>query len=414
MCAYRNIHIYYYGANRHSFSCDRKDLRAGQANEISCLAGPIVIALFVTHAFLRFVKVSLLSPDGWQWSFLFSINADEIGLSIGRIALIGVIIAAGLAKLGRYFIPYNFWKPFHFLLYAAIPVGFIHALIKGDDIIEFPYNIIFYILVITFFIAFFYRMYYLIRRNKRFIRSFSGSSKETHDTSTLYFKKEGTDDSFSQRAPGQFAVIRYLKSGSWSEPRPFTISSEPGSDEISLTIKKTGKFTTGIHSIDKDTKVLCEGPYGIFYPDLKQEEKLIFIAGGVGITPFLSILRHVNKRKENCDITLIWSVKTREDIIAKDELQKISGNLKDKLKIIVFITRENKPESEKNVNDFESDNFMYEYGRMNQKAYKKYVHGNNPSVYLCGPQPMQKAVLNDLKNYQGIKPASVKRELFFW
>ncbi len=378
------------------------------------LAGPVVIILFISHAILRFVKASLLSPDGWQWPFLLHINADDIGLSLGKIALAGVIVAAGLAKLGRYFIPYNFWKPFHFILYAAIPIGFTHAVIKGDDIIEFPYNIIFYVLSGIFLISFIYRMHYLYKRKEHFIWSLSDAEKETHDTNTFYFKREGAIDSFRQRLPGQFAVIRYFKSGKWSEPRPFTISSEPGSDGFSLTIKKTGKFTSGIHSLEKGTKVLCEGPYGIFYPHFKREKKLVLIAGGVGVTPFLSILRHINKTKEDCDVTLLWSLKTREDIIAKDELEKIFTELKGRLKIIIILTREKKPEPGKESEVLQSDNFVYEYGRMNEKNIEKYIKGDDSSVYLCGPQQMQVFVLAALKKYPGMKPASVKREMFFW
>lgn len=378
------------------------------------MAGPIVIILFISHAVLRFTKVSLLSPDGWQWPFLLHINADDIGLSLGKIALAGAILAAGLAKLGRYFVPYNFWKPFHFLLYAAIPIGFAHARIKGDDIIEFPYNIIFYILAGIFLISFIYRMNYLYRRNELFIWDFANASRETHDTNSFYLKREGTKHFFGRRVPGQFAVIRYLKSGTWSEPRPFTISSEPGSDRISLTIKNTGKFTSGMHSLEKGTKVMCEGPYGIFYPDFKREKKLVFIAGGVGITPFLSILRHIKKVKEDCDVTIIWSVKTHGDIIAKDELEKISGELSGRLKIIIIITRENKPEPGKESEVLQSDSLVYEYGRMNENIFKKYIKGSDSSVYLCGPQRMQAFVLTALKKYLGIKPASVKREGFFW
>ncbi len=378
------------------------------------MAGPLAVFLFISHALLRFVKTSLLSQDGWQWSFLFSVNTDDIGLNIGKIALAVVILAAGLAKLGRYFIPYNFWKPLHFLLYAAIPIGFVHALIKGDDLIEFPYNYVFYILTIIFFISFTYRMYYLAVRKKHFITVFEDAYRETHDTSTFYFKREAGDDSFSRRMPGQFAVVRFLKSGSWSEPRPFTVSSEPGADRISLTVKNTGRFTAGIHFLEKGAKVLCEGPYGIFYPDFKQEKNLVLIAGGVGITPFLSILRHINKEKENCKITLIWSVKTPEDIIAEDELRKISSDLKGRLKTIIFITRQDKHKPGEADEFIENDLFVFEYGRMNENTFKNHINENNSSFYLCGPEQMQKSVLTSLKEYRGIKPASVKRERFFW
>ncbi len=378
------------------------------------LSGPVVTGIFIIHAVLRFTKVSLLAPDGVQWAFLYRLDLNDIGLTFGKIALAGIIVGAGLARMGRYISSYNFWKPFHFILYAAIPAGFIHAGISGDDIEKFPYNIVFYLLLALFCVTFLNRIYYLYRRKARFIWNFTGSKSENHDTRSLYFERGEGHGPFESRKPGQFALIRYFRSGKWSEPRPFTVSSEPGSDRIALTIKKAGKFTSQIHLLEKETSVLLEGPYGVFSPDFKHEKNLLLIAGGVGITPFLSILRHINRSGEECRATLLWSVKSHDDIIAKDEFEKMSANLGDKLKIVIIITRENSTEAGKEKTYSDKANIVYEYGRINKDIIEKYIEKVSPNIYLCGPKPMQSFVLGALEKYRGIKPASVKRELFFW
>ena len=378
------------------------------------ISGPVVAGLFVSHGVLRFIKSAMLSPDGIDWSFMFYLNQGQTGLNLGKIALLGLLMGAGCAKLGKYFLPYKIWKPAHYILYAAIPAGFIHARIKGDDIVEFPYNIIWTLLAVSFTAIVFYRGYYLVSRNKKFTRYISKIKPETHDTKTFYLEKKHGEESLESGLPGQFAVIRVRHGNRWGEPRPFTISSAPGEDCFSLTIKKTGRFTSLLHSLHKNTQVLFEGPYGIFSPDFEQEKKLFLIAGGVGITPFLSMLRHINQTKEDCDITLLWSLKTRDDIIAGDELEKISEALNGKLKIVIIITREDSPEAGEKSEDHHSDNIVYEYGHMNQKIIGRYINSIDSSVYLCGPQAMQRFILKTLKKYPGIKPASVKRERFFW
>lgn len=140
---------------------------------------------------------------------------------------------------------------------------------------------------------------------------------------------------------GQFAFFRFYadknKAKISTEEHPFTIASNPNSDYLGIIVKNLGDFTGALANLAKGTKVVVDGPYGNFIPDNKHESKnegYLFIAGGIGITPFLSILASFDEKEllKTTRCTLIWSVKTKKDLIYKEYLE----NLAEKYKLFTF------------------------------------------------------------------------------
>jgi predicted ferric reductase len=92
--------------------------------------------------------------------------------------------------------------------------------------------------------------------------------------------------------PGQFAWLRLVKGPLRAEEHPFTVSSaEQDRPTVEFTIKHTGDWTERLRSLEQGDLVYVDGPYGSFTPDLRSRRGLVLIAGGVGITPMMSILR---------------------------------------------------------------------------------------------------------------------------
>jgi predicted ferric reductase len=108
------------------------------------------------------------------------------------------------------------------------------------------------------------------------------------------------------------------------EAHPFTISSAPGDGALSFHIKELGKntFTGRLHTLAlKNPSVLnqvqLEGPYGDPDLDISNYERVVLIAGGVGITPIMAILRQAlaDGQHRSCkDIRVIWVVRQRKDL----------------------------------------------------------------------------------------------------
>jgi NAD(P)H-flavin reductase len=229
---------------------------------------------------------------------------------------------------------------------------------------------------------------------------------EDHDTYSLYL--EGSDEGFSHRKAGQYASIRLMRAEGWSEPHPFTISGAPEDSLLRLTIKKEGRFTSSIPDLKPGDPVKCMGPLGVFCKDVDAKPTIIMIAGGVGITPFLSVMRHFRNIKSGNRAILFWANKTMEDVFCLDEVKEMTRALN--LTIINCLSRED--DVSRHVQP-QYPGVLYEKGRLNTDILKKYGITKEASFYLCGPPPMMDAVLEALQTL-GVEPSSVEREKFSW
>ncbi len=227
---------------------------------------------------------------------------------------------------------------------------------------------------------------------------------ENHDTTSLYL--EGDDERFKKRRAGQWASIRVFREGEWSEPHPFTISCAPEDEILRFTIKKEGVFTSSIPELQPGTPVRVEGPFGVFCRDIEKRREIAMIAGGVGITPFLSVLRYFRNVHAKNRVTLFWTNKTIEDVFAADELKGMTRELN--LKIVHTLSRE------KDVVTYFQDEYpsvLYVPGYATREVFQKHLYFPGTSFYLCGPPKMQESILGELEAC-GMDPKSVEREHF--
>ncbi len=234
--------------------------------------------------------------------------------------------------------------------------------------------------------------------------------KESHDTTSIYFS--GPDmERFKNRKPGQFASIRVFQNGGWSDPHPFTLSCAPGDATLRMTIKKSGAFTSTIPEIQPGTPIQCSGPFGQFCHDIGAKKEIVMIAGGVGITPFLSVLRHFQETGADSNILLFWANKTPEDAFAARELEAFTTSLK--LHVVHVFSRvaqeDQKPAPA--FTDGRPGRVSQEYGRLDQTKLLRHIGSLDASFFLCGPPPMQQAVLAELAQC-GVEPGQVEKEAF--
>src|SRR5690606_16778189 len=122
-----------------------------------------------------------------------------------------------------------------------------------------------------------------------------------------------------QRA-GQFLFVRFPEDKSLNESHPFTISSAPAEEVLRLTIKASGDFTRELFSkLTEGAHAVIEGAYGMF--DYKRGGvKQIWIAGGIGVTPFLSFLRDMNEDLAH-DIDFYYTVRHPEEALFLEEIK---------------------------------------------------------------------------------------------
>jgi predicted ferric reductase len=186
--------------------------------------------------------------------------------------------------------------------------------------------------------------------------------------------------------PGQFAFISFHTGKISKEPHPVTISSSPSCPhKLQFTIRSCGDWTRHINTLRTGDKAFFQGPFGRFsHLFLGRGRDIIMIAGGIGITPMLSMLRYLRDVQDSRRVILIWSNQTPRHLFNERELDAMQKELTDMVWIPIF-TRE---KAEKG-----------HFGRLDRKKLESLLHAydRHGAVYVCGPPPMIKQVRSDLK-----------------
>jgi predicted ferric reductase len=123
-------------------------------------------------------------------------------------------------------------------------------------------------------------------------------------------------------APGQFVFVTFYGSPLPEEAHPFSMTSGAGERSLKLVIKRLGDFTAQLKLVDPGTRAKVEGPYGGLSHTRIRNVRQIWIAGGIGITPFLSMARSLDA--SGYEIDLYYATETREQAHFLDELYEIA------------------------------------------------------------------------------------------
>lgn len=176
------------------------------------------------------------------------------------------------------------------------------------------------------------------------------------------------------------------------EEHPYTLSSSPQEKHLRLAIKALGDASRAVQSVRTGTRARVEGPYGRFFltPDQVREPEL-WVAGGIGITPFLARMRHLHATGESADVCLIFCVQDPPREIFSAELHELAGKLEGFRLHFHHFFREG-PVSmeylEEACPDFEKRN-----------------------VYICGPEPLN-ALIRHHAAAAGVPASRIHTEEF--
>ncbi len=210
--------------------------------------------------------------------------------------------------------------------------------------------------------------------------------KITHDTNCFTIEKP---DGY-QFTPGQATELSILKEGWEKEKRPFTFSNLPEDEHLEFIIKSYRNHEGVTKRLD-EAKVGDIVEIGDAWGAITYKGEGVFIAGGAGITPFISILRMLRKKNEIGNNRLIFANKTNDDIILFDELKTILGH---KFQNIIA----------------EQEDTAYDRGLIDKGYLKSKISDfNNQHFYLCGPEGFMKVVEDALEEL-GANPDSLVLE----
>jgi predicted ferric reductase len=118
---------------------------------------------------------------------------------------------------------------------------------------------------------------------------------------------------------GQFFLWRFLTPGRWWESHPFSLSEAPDGQSLRITVKSSGDFTSRIAEIKPGTAAIAEGPFGVFTDVVQTRDRVVLIAGGIGITPIRALVEEMPG-----DLALVYRVVREEDLVFRDELERLA------------------------------------------------------------------------------------------
>lgn len=202
---------------------------------------------------------------------------------------------------------------------------------------------------------------------------------------------------------GQYLSVS-LNVGKAVITRPYSISSSPKQSlagEYQLTIKRVDGGLATNYVLDNwqvGDEVELSAPSGSFkYEPLRDAKTIVGLAGGSGITPFLSLAHAIADGDEDANLTLLYGSRTRADILFRDEFDQIA-NACDKVKVVYVLS--------------DDDDASCEKGFLTAELIAKYAPKDEDySVFMCGPQGMY-----DFADKQiallGLKRKYVRHELF--
>ncbi len=295
---------------------------------------------------------------------------------LGIVAIVLPTLAPRIPFLGKLTGgSYEGWKKLHRYIGLFFILGYLHSITVNAPTtkIAINWNQIFVFLGIG--------SYLYTEVFGRFFKKYVPYTVEAvnhPNSSTTEVVLRARKDPIPKQRAGQFLFVRFAGQG-LNESHPFTISSAPHEDVLRITIKACGDFTRHLFAnLKTGTDAIIEGAYGMF--DYKTGgPKQIWVAGGIGVTPFLSFIRDLKTDLAH-DVDFYYTVRHPEEAIFVDEIEAAA---KQNLRLKARIRFSSKDGS------LTVDEIAKNAGGDPSTGSRQALRGYH--VYMCGPLPMVQA-----------------------
>ena len=346
------------------------------------IVGGIAFMFILAHPIFL---VANLIPQHFVQAASYFIPGGILALDFGLIAIVGLITLIFVTFFTR--MKYNHWKFTHEFMGGIFALVILHMLTVDDiaiDNIFIGYR--FFVLAIALIGGGAIVYSWIIRKKyKKYPMYKIINIKINKNIFELQLEPESNQIQYQS---GQFVFLRFYNQNLTKEPHPFSIASKSNERIVKVAIKESGDFTEKLTDLKVGDRVSIEGPYGKFNFKNFGNKKQVWIAGGIGITPFLGML---DELRENPDADIILFYTFRENyIVDKEVLEKIS-----KIKNLKFIPWN----SEKR-------------GRITiGKIIETEGNLKDREVLICGPINLKESMIKELKEL-GINKNKIHEEVF--
>lgn len=344
------------------------------------LFGGIAFVLVLHHPL--FLILNVLPDINFSWKYLWLSNL--LPYNWGILSLYSMMLVLILTLLIN--LPYSLWKRTHEFMGVALLFACLHIITITSDVSRFqPLRWwIVSLLLLAAYSAVYRRFLYGI-----FAPKFHYLVQKVQQIGDVFAIDMIPVDKKIEFNSGQFVFARFDNMG--SEAHPFSIASGSGEEVLRIVVKILGDYSWKLGSLKKGSQAILWGPYGRFGEGAANDKDLIWIAGGIGITPFLSLLMDEVKSPKDRKIDLFYCVGTEEEAVFDEEITLLSA--KDPR--IIYHKYPSNVCGHLNVN----------------KLVELCGSLENKKIMLCGPVSMMNSLAEQLK-ISGIKNKNIIFEDF--
>lgn len=319
-------------------------------------------------------------------ALLYIIPSSYIPYTVGILSLWTLTM---LIVLTLYVdLPYDLWKKTHEYMGVALLFAVLHVYLIPSDVSRYlPLRIWMLTLLACASASYVYKRFLYRLFGPRYAYTVAATHR-TGDVIEFVLSPVGKQMHF---IPGQFAFLIFSNRTTPSEEHPFSMCGAPQDTQLRFCAKVLGDFTLTLRDIKVGDQVTVTGPYGAFGERFLSGKPAVCIAGGIGITPFLSMIAAQSNSVLSRPVHLIYSVTSTEDAVGQDAISRFRRTC-PAIDYRLYTTAQN--------------------GRLTGQKVRDLVGDMTRSViFLCGPQPMM-ASLSEQFVQMGVKRKNIVYEDF--
>ncbi len=354
------------------------------------------LVLLLFHPFL-------IAAGESKWELLTSLDLPWYVL-LGKATLLLVLVNVLLSILQvRIGLKFEKWRCLHGIVGPLLlATAFAHSYVIEEQLRSGPLKFLWPLMLAGALALFLYHRFLVPFKRKKQAFLVKDVKEEAKDTWTIRLtppKNQKTTDYL----PGQFHFLTFFRDPDLPvEEHHWTISSSPTENEtISSTIRASGDFTATMGRTKPGDSAAVQGPFGRFSYVLHPEEKaFVFIAGGIGITPLMSMLRHMRDIGATAPVMLLYANKNEDRIAFKKELSEMQSAGSPPLQVVHVLSRPGK-------------DWQGETGHIDREMIKRFMGQNlaDTGFYVCGPKGLQSVALETLIDL-GVPDSRIHTEIF--
>jgi predicted ferric reductase len=280
---------------------------------VSCLALVLAHVALTTAGLTLSDRVSVLR----EADRLISQYPGVITATAGVVLL--VVVAVSSAAVLRRLLRYESWYFVHLYAYLAIALAYSHQIATGKDFVGAPaaraYWLGLYLGALVLLVLF--RLVQPLGFAARHRLRVDRVVQEGPEVVSIEITGRRIDR--LKARPGQFFLWRFLTPARWFQAHPFSLSAAPDGRRLRITVGAAGDFSAELGTLAKGTRVLAEGPFGVFTPEARRRVGVALIADGTGITAVRALLETMSG-----DVELIYRPRDPDAILFREEVEELA------------------------------------------------------------------------------------------